>query len=151
MLQEFFIGNWYMACYWSQLRSSSEESVRSSARENYRFNAMHYGFELLAKAQGGDMLEMSNLDGNKSAYGFAAKKEGEYLVYILNKSNDNQEVALHFNDKQKLVFTEGKSMVNSQDKFGKMISTAVRANRQKNSFTANLKPMSYTRFTFKNK
>lgn len=151
MLQEFFIGNWYMACYWSQLRNSSEESVRSSARENYRFNPMHFGFELLSKAQGGNMLKMTDLDGNKSVYGFAAKKGDEYLVYILNKSHDNQEVALNFNDKQKLVFVEGKSMVNTQDKYGKMISTEMDSNRQKNSFKTNLKPMSYTRFTFKTK
>lgn len=151
MLQEFFIGNWYMACYWSQLRSSSEESVRSSARENYRFNAMRFGFELLAKAQGGAMLEMTHLKGNQSVYGFAAKKGDEYLVYILNKSDNNQELVLNFNNKQKLVFVDGKSMVNTQDKFGKMISTAIDSNDQKNSFQSKLHPMSYTRFTFKTK
>lgn len=154
LLQEFFIGNWFMTCYWSQLRnSSSEESVRSSAKENYRFNAMHFGFELLAKAQGGNMLEMTHLNGNKSVYGFAAQQGEEYLVYILNKSNDSQEVVLNLNtnNKKSLVCTEAKSMVNSKDKFGKMIDTALDSNGQKNSFKATLNPMSYTRFTLKTK
>lgn len=149
MLQEFFIGNWYMACYWSQLRSSSEESVKSSARENYRFNAMRFGFELLAKAQGGEMLEMKQLNNNQSAYGFAAKKGDEYLVYLLNKSDEDQEITLDFNNNQKLICIDGKSMTNTKDNYGKLISTEVNSSKQKNIFTTKLKSLSYSRFTFK--
>ena len=151
MLQEFFVGNWYMACYWSQLRSSSEESVRSSARENYRFNAMRFGFELLAKAQGGHMLDMTSLMDNKSVYGFTAKKENEVLVYLINKSNKTQNINLNFNGKNesKLIFSEGKSMVETNDEFGKLISISMDNQNQKKCFKSTLNPMSYTRFTFK--
>jgi hypothetical protein len=148
MLQEHFIGNWYMACYWSQVLGDDTGVVDAS--QNFKFNPMHFGFELLAKAQGGNMLDMTDVKGDISVYGFAAEKNGEYLVYLLNKSFNEQSVNLSFLSSQAttLQFIEGSSMVNTTDLFGEMISLSA-SNQGSNGFTSVLSPMSYTRLTFK--
>jgi hypothetical protein len=150
MLQEHFIGNWYMACYWSQVLGSETGVVDAS--QNFKFNPMHFGFELLAKAQGGNMLEMTDVKGNVSVYGFAAEKNGEYLVYLLNKSNLEQKVNLSFLVAKALNinFLEGSSIVNTEDKFGKLIFLTAR-NNGSDIFTAVIPAMSYNRLTFKSK
>ncbi|WP_194767045.1 T9SS type A sorting domain-containing protein [Tamlana sp. I1] len=149
ILQEHIIGNWYMSCFWSQILSFDESSLASS-NNNYRLNAMQYGFELLGKAQGANMLEMTDVEGNISVYGFTAEKDDEYLVYLLNKSSLEQNVNLGFLSSGSITpaFFEGSSMVNTLDEFGEMISVNVTP-QGNNAFKSVLPSMSYTRLTFK--
>ncbi len=150
MLQEHFIGNWYMSCYWSVLLGSDQGSVASRGN-NYRLNAMHYGFQMLGKAQGGNMLEMTD-EGNVSVYGFAAEKEGEYLLYLINKANSDQNinVMLEMPAGMKTEFSEGSTMINSEDGFGVLVSATVNSG-DANTYSAVLPPLSYSRLTFKKK
>jgi len=100
MLQEHFIGNWDMACYWSQIKSTQSEDTSFATNRNfdYQLNAMHFGFELLAEALDGKMITLEDPiievevaalpEGTyavNSVYGFVAKKDNKYLVYVLNK------------------------------------------------------------------
>jgi hypothetical protein len=148
MLQEHFIGNWYMSCYWSQVLGN--DTGVADPTENYKLNAMQFGFQLLGKAQGGIMLEMTNSEGNISVYGFAAEKDDEYLVYLLNKSALEQNVNLSFLSSVglSLQFLEGSCMVNTEDEFGELIPLTA-SNQGSNVFTSLLPAMSYTRLTLK--
>ncbi|MBK0384060.1 T9SS type A sorting domain-containing protein [Pedobacter sp. SD-b] len=150
MLQEHIIGNWFMSCYWSQILSNSDATSVASGENNFRLNAMHYGFELLGIIQGAKMLGMTAIENNISVYGFAAEKDNEYYVYLLNKSNLEQNVNLNFIGSGSLSeqFSEGKSLVNTPDEFGEMKVTGV-TNDGKDGFKGTLPPMSYTRFIFK--
>ncbi|GAB1308873.1 hypothetical protein KH5_15560 [Urechidicola sp. KH5] len=151
MLQEHFIGNWYMACYWSVIKKTNGNLTGVVDKSNnYKYNPMHYGFEMLSKAQGGLMLEYKD-NGNPSVYGFACKKNGEYLIYIINKSNDTQNVEFSFIGNSNMQFIDVKTLVNTKDGFGKLIQknnkTIPIRNLKKHN--AELPNMSYSLFRFK--
>ncbi|TLX76478.1 hypothetical protein E9993_06200 [Labilibacter sediminis] len=148
MLQEHFIGNWYMTCYWYWVSNRKDDKDALIAfNHSMRYNPMRYGFELLAKAQGGNMLQMLD-ENNPSTYGFAVEKDGEYLLYLINKSN-HEKVANVFIDKgSNLEIVESKSLVNTLDEFGELVSTNVDS-IQENHIPITLPPLSYSRFIFK--
>ena len=150
LLQEHFLGNWYMSCYWSTLRSTDGANGGVVDKSNnYRYNPMSVGFEMLAKAQGGKMLEMSDA-GDVSVYGMAVEKNGEILVYLLNKSETIQNSTIDLQSSISLIattFLEGTALVNTEDLYGESIGiTAVPM--ESNSFTCSLPALSYTRLTF---
>ncbi len=150
LLQEHFIGNWYMSCYWSVLLGSDQGSVASRGN-GYRLNPMHYCFQLLGKAQGGNMLEMMD-EGNVSVYGFAAEKEGEYLLYLINKANTDQTVNVILEGLSgiKTELHEGSTMINTEDGFGALVTTTASLT-DVNAYSAVLPSLSYTRMIFKKK
>jgi hypothetical protein len=56
MLQEHFLGNWDMTCFWDNVRG--DENGLMSRQNDYRLNPFHMGMALLADAQGGQMLDV---------------------------------------------------------------------------------------------
>jgi hypothetical protein len=145
MLQEMFIGNWYMSCYWSNIRA--DLYGMASKKENYRLNPVSIGFELLGKAQGGDMLKLVD-GGGQSVYGFAAKKGSEVLLYLINKSDDSQNTTISVEGMGDSVhFIEGKRMEHTPDLWGKKSDFTVSENGA-GSFEAVLPALSYSRFAF---
>ena len=164
MLQEHFIGNWDMACYWSQLKStqSEETSFASNKNFNYRLNAMHLGFELLAEALEGKMITLKDpvidaevatlTEGHyaaNSVYGFVARKEDKYLVYVLNKASQTKKIQLNFNNTNglRLKLSKSESMINTTDQFGEIINlTGIETGN--NVYTINLPTLSYTKLSF---
>ncbi len=150
LLQEHFLGNWYMSCYWSTLRSTDGANGGVVDKSNnYRYNPMSVGFEMLAKAQGGKMLEMTDT-GDVSVYGMAVEKNDEILVYLLNKSETIQNSTIDLQSSISLIattFIEGTTLVNTEDLYGESISISA-VPTESNSFTCSLPAMSYTRLTF---
>ena len=150
MLQEHFIGNWFMTCFWSMNRGK-DSGLIAEYKNGLKLNPMHFGFELLSKAQGGEMLNMED-QGDASTYGFAAKKGDEYLVYILNKSSSTRKVNLSFDSSFSSVvhfqFLTGKTMIDTKNHFGKLIHNNMK--KEANiSFSIELPELSYSLFTFK--
>lgn len=141
MLQDHFIGNWYMTCYWSAYRK--DKGVISKENPS-RYNPMKYGFEMLAKAQGADFLKMED-EGYASVYGFAAEKNGQLMIYLINKSNQPREVAIQFDGQR--TYKEGQrlSLVSTFDLYGTTISQKVKVKRQ--SIAQELPALSYSMFT----
>ena len=153
LLQEHFIGNWFMSCYWSSIRNTDKaDGGVVDASNNYNFNPMSIGFEMLAKAQGGNMLEMTDDAGHVSVYGFAAEKDDDYLVYLINKSDTNQNTTINFQSTNLIApeFLQGIVLVDTPDHFGNLIPINA-TNQGSNTFTCNLPSISYSRFTFKKK
>lgn len=164
MLQEHFIGNWDMACYWSQLKSTQSEETSFASNKNfdYRLNAMHLGFELLAEALEGTMLTLKDpiidaevaalTEGNyaaNSVYGFVAKKENKYLVYVLNKASQTKKIHLNFSNTNglNLKLSKAESMVNTVDEFGEIIELTG-MEESANTYTIDLPTLSYTKLSF---
>ena len=164
MLQEHFIGNWYMACYWSQIKTTQSEDTSFATNKNfdYQLNAMHLGFELLAEALEGTMLTLEDpvIDAEvaalaegtyaaNSVYGFVSKKENKYLVYVLNKASQSKKIQLNFNNTNglNLKLSKAESMVNTTDELGEIIElTGTEINS--NKFNIDLPSFSYTKLTY---
>ncbi len=153
MLQEHFIGNWFMSCYWSQLRNPEEGLKEFVFKDKtYNFNPMRFGFEMLAEAQGAEMIEMIEATNNSSVYGFTAKKNGEYLIYLLNKSNQDQSIELKFNGDTYSCISDpvlsGITLTNDSGEYGSLISTYIEKNSNKN-FSSVLPALTYTQYKLK--
>lgn len=164
MLQEHFIGNWYMTCYWSQIKTTQSEDTSFATNKNfdYQLNAMHLGFELLAEALEGTMLTLEDpvIDAEvaalaegtyaaNSVYGFVSKKENKYLVYVLNKASQSKKIQLNFNNTNglNLKLSKAESMVNTTDELGEIIElTGTEINS--NKFNIDLPSLSYTKLTY---
>lgn len=164
MLQEHFIGNWDMACYWSQIKTTQSEDTSFATNKNfdYQLNAMHFGFELLAEALEGTMLTLEDpvIDAEvaalaegtyaaNSVYGFVSKKENKYLVYVLNKASQSKKIQLNFNNTNglNLKLSKAESMVNTTDELGEIIElTGTEINS--NKFNIDLPSLSYTKLTY---
>lgn len=96
-LQEHFIGNWDMACYWSNLTWTNQDFQMLLSRDNnLRRHATQYGLELLAMAEGAIMLDHTETGGGTTTYGFAAKKGNDTLFYMLNKDSIDHELSVTF-------------------------------------------------------
>ena len=164
MLQEHFIGNWDMTCYWSQIKTTQSEDTSFATNKNfdYQLNAMHFGFELLAEALEGTMLTLEDpvIDAEvaalaegtyaaNSVYGFVSKKENKYLVYVLNKASQSKKIQLNFNNTNglNLKLSKAESMVNTTDELGEIIElTGTEINS--NKFNIDLPSLSYTKLTY---
>jgi len=164
MLQEHFIGNWDMTCYWSQIKTTQSEhtSVATNRNFDYELNPMHFGFEFLAEALEGKMIKLEDpvidaevaalTEGNyaaNSVYGFVAKKNGKYLVYVLNKSSNTKKIQLNFNNTNglDLKLSKSESMVNTIDELGEVIaltSTEIALN----THSVELPSLSYSKLTY---
>ena len=159
MLQEHFIGNWYMACYWSQTKNAEEgikEKKQNNGNISYRFNPMHFGFEMLAEAQGAEMIQMNETTNNPSVYGFTARKNGEYLIYLINKSNNEQDIEIDFKDSDNDInFLDGTTLTldisaesGSDEEYGTLVKTDI-TKIVDGKFSSTLPPLTYTLFKSK--
>lgn len=149
-LQELFIGNYDHSAFWDNSRHGAD-SVRSlfDINEGNRFNPSAQGFEMLSPAQGATMLGYSSSHTN--VYGFAAATTNEFLLYLINKTEADQEIEISF-DVLGLVDTaalaSGTSLVETLNQWGTNQTLAVSWNEASNSYTAILPAMSYNRVDF---
>ena len=140
MLQEHFIGNWDMACYWYWVSDRKDDRDALIAfNHGMRYNPMKYGFEMLAEAQGGKMLNMED-ENHPSVYGFAAEKDGKILVYLINKSDEAHAIKFDFD--ANVSFENAQLLINTNDDFGEVQELALRKGR------ATLPALSYAKFSF---
>ena len=151
-LQELFIGNYDHSAFWDNGRQQGPNNGMSSLfdpYENNRFNPSAQGFEMLAPAQGATMLGYTSSHSN--IYGFAAAATNEILLYLINKTEAEQEVEVSF-DVIGYVDSEtpavGTSLVEIVGQWGTNQALAVSLNAASNSYTATLPAMSYNRVNF---
>jgi len=160
MLQEHFLGNWYMACYWSQTKNAEEgikEKKQNNGIANYRFNPMHFGFEMLSEAQGAEMIQMNETTNNPSVYGFTARKNGEYLIYLINKSDNEQDIEIDFKDSDNDInYLDGTTLTldisgetGADEEYGTLVKTDI-TKIVDGKFSSTLPPLTYTLFKSKN-
>jgi len=84
-----------------------------------------------------------------SVYGFVAKKDNKYLVYVLNKSSLTKKVQFNFNNTNglKLKLSKAESMVNTTDELGEIIEL-VGTEINTNQYSIDLPSLSYTKLTY---
>jgi hypothetical protein len=90
LLQEHFIGNWDMTCFWDNARQDVNGLM--SVSHDYRMNPFHLGMDLLADAQGARMMTVKT--NHSFVYGFAAMKNDRILLYLINKTKQEQELEI---------------------------------------------------------
>jgi hypothetical protein len=144
MMQEFVLGNWYTAAYWSNLRGTSPEDALINHQQNYRMNPVHLGLGLLANAQGTMLVESSS--DHLQVYGFTAKTADEVTVYLLNKSQVAQPVNISVAgvDLDYSNAAVATTMVDTVDKWGEYVTTAITYAVVSDKFTGTLPALSYT-------
>ena len=136
LLQELFIGNWDMSCFWDTIRDDKEGLL--SAAHGYRMNPFHFGMELLAEAQGRQMYAVQSSDAR--VYGMAAGKEHEILLYLINKQESARDLAITLAGNPPVAAT-GRVMRNTQDLWGELANLPVAVNR---TITTRLPPLSFS-------
>jgi hypothetical protein len=133
LLMEHFIGNWYSSCFWDVTRWIDEGLL--DERNAYRLNPAHFGMQLLAECQGGTYLHTISTD-LKSVHGFAAvssKEAGTILVYLINKSGDNQSIQVSMsNNGGGIQSASAQLMVNSVDGYGELQSLPMEKSIEEN-------------------
>ncbi|WP_200354096.1 hypothetical protein [Pelagicoccus mobilis] len=92
-LMELLIGNWDMTAFWDLTRGTVDGVL--DKQNDYRVNPAGLGMALLADAQGGQFLHTVETE-IQSVHGFAARKDGAILLYLLNKTVESQscEIAM---------------------------------------------------------
>lgn len=140
-LQELFIGNWDMSCFWDMSRQD-ENGLLSSKKNGYRMNPFHIGMGLLADAQGGQMLEVKT--GNKYVYGFASLKEGKVLLYLINKSKKEQTLDISLT-KGKVFKVSGEIMQDTADHWGELKKLSVKKGK---TYNASMPPLTFCQISF---
>ena len=136
LLQELFIGNWDMSCFWDNCRGDSNGLM--SGINDFRLNPLHLGMDLLADAQGGTMLEVTS--DNNSVYGFAAKVKSETLIYLINKTESPQKVAISLSQ-GKARAKSARVMKDTPDHWGKLDKLTVKSG---DVIQTTLPPLSYS-------
>ncbi|MBF0198707.1 MAG: hypothetical protein HQL32_13405, partial [Planctomycetes bacterium] len=141
MLQEHFIGGWDMTCFWDTVRGDVNGLI--CKMNEYKKNPLHMGMELLAEAQGGEMLEL--VSDNKYTYGFAALKDKLLMVYLINKSKENQSVKFNITGAQ---VKSGQAIImeDTKDHWGEL--TKKRISKKGSDFVINIPGLSYSQFSF---
>ena len=137
MLQEHLLGNWFMTCFWDNIRGD-EDGLMSSANGG-RLNPLHFGMELLGAAQGGDMLETKT--DNKQVYGFAAKTKEEILLFLINKTRSPSTLHVGFSSGH-VAGANGKVMQDTKDHWGEVVDFPI---SKGTTLTATMPPLSFCR------
>ncbi len=98
-LLELFRGGYDQACYWNTQWDSEPGAAQSlmhllDSTDNYSFNPVSKGFELLGTALEEQMIEMSS--DAAPVYGFACKDitGTKYQLYLINKYGRNAKVKI---------------------------------------------------------
>ncbi|MCK4958698.1 MAG: hypothetical protein KAT00_04850 [Planctomycetes bacterium] len=144
-LQEMFIAGYDMACFWATVKSGDHKLMDKS--NNYRMNPMHFGFELLATAQGATMIDSDST--HPYVYGFAAKTPCDLQLYLLNKTETDQPLEVRFVGlKPDATIPQAESMVDTADHWGAIETLAVTYDDPNDCFKVTLGPLSYTRIIF---
>jgi hypothetical protein len=88
ILTDLFVGQFDMAAFWSNVPASKADTDGRKLMDfsdGLRLNPMHFGFEMLASAQGKRLL--STKGGSASASGFAIQNGADVEVFLMNKSD----------------------------------------------------------------
>ena len=148
-LMEMFLGNWDMSCFWDICLQDRPEDGLLDAANNYRFNPFCFGMNMLADAQGGAFLTSLPAFAVESVdptlHGFAARKDGVLLVYLLNKSNTSRPVTMQLQGAS-YPAAFARRMQNSTDGYGEMVNVTVQGSGT--NFTCTLPSFTFTEFTF---
>ena len=139
-LQEHFIGDWDMTCFWDSVLE--DERGLLSGPNNYRMNPFHFGMQLLAAAQGGLMVEVQT--NVPSVHGFAAIKSDELLVYVINKTRENQTLSITL-DGITSSGVSGQIMRDTSDHWGELVPLTVNAGERP---SAAMPPLSFCQMRF---
>jgi hypothetical protein len=141
VLQDHAIGNWFAAAFWTDVRDHDEDGLIAYKNGN-RLNPLHFGMQLIAKVQGGKMLGVS-FDHEATTPGFAAKKEGDLYVFLLNKRAEAQTVTVKVKN---FICSGGTALVmqDTADHFGELINLTV-TQSDASTVSVTLPPMTYTR------
>ncbi|WP_136063307.1 hypothetical protein [Pontiella sulfatireligans] len=150
-LQELFIGNYDRSAFWDNSRQQGASTGEQSLFDPYngnRFNPSAAGFEMLAPAQGATMLGSSSSHAN--VYGFAAATDAEYMFYLINKTESDQQIEITFDTAgvDAAVPASGLSLIEAIGQWGTNQSIAVSFNIASNSYTGTLPALSYNRIDF---
>ena len=121
MLMEHFIGNWFSACLWD-LENGTDRGVLDKAND-YRFNPVHYGMNMLADCQGGEYISTVSTE-IPSVHGFAARKDDIIFIYLLNKTLENHQVNISLTGGGDLAGF-GRRMQDSADGYGELVPVAM--------------------------
>jgi len=140
LLQELFLGNWDMSCFWDTIRPDPFGLL--SPNHGYRLNPFHLGLQLLGEAQGRTMLEVKTNDPR--VYGFAAGKGNEILLYLINKRQSKRGLSISLSAGTATKAT-GSVMRGTEDSWGELAELPVVVGQ---TTTASLPPLSYCRVRF---
>jgi len=101
---------------------------------------------MLADAAGGNYMDTVSTV-YPSLHGFAARKNGVLMLYLLNKTTDSQPVIIQLAGAS---FGGGfaRSMQNTSDLYGKLVTLPVTGNGSR--FSAELPAFTFTEFVFAN-
>ncbi|VGO21878.1 hypothetical protein [Pontiella sulfatireligans] len=145
-LQEHFIANYDMACFWANIRNADNGLLDKP--NDYRRNPQTLGWGLLAPAQRATMVESSS--SHPYVFGFSARTPTNMYVYLLNKTEAVQDVAFSFVDMppDETQIPEGLVMMDSADHYGTVAPLSVLYNAASNAYFAALPALSYTRIDF---
>lgn len=93
-LQDLFIGNYDMACLWNTQWPGVRDKHLLDAADEYSFNPIAHGYELLSTALGESMVEYSTTDSR--LHGFACIDDGSDKVqlFLLNKYNKPRKILI---------------------------------------------------------
>ncbi|MEA1880336.1 MAG: hypothetical protein U9N11_06815 [Campylobacterota bacterium] len=140
MLQEHFIGNWDMTCFWDNTRGDYNGLI---SKPTSRMNPLHLGMSLLGDAQGGQMLELKT---NKDyIYGFASKTDNKLYVYVLNKTLNTEELKISIPKSYSIKNTSAKMIQDTADSWGEIIDIDVNTNSE---YSVQVGALTYTRIVF---
>jgi len=142
LLQEHFLGNWDMTCFWDTIRG--DKNGLMSPPNNYRLNPFHLGMDLLADAQGGKFFDVTT--DNKLVYGFASMKADCTFLFLINKTNYSQNLSISFTGHPSFGHVGGRIMQDTMDHWGEIVDLPVQGERP---YKTTMPPLSFCQIVFK--
>mmetsp|Transcript_22243 Transcript_22243/g.63118 ORF Transcript_22243/g.63118 Transcript_22243/m.63118 type:complete len:576 (+) Transcript_22243:67-1794(+) len=121
---EMYVSGYDMAVFWDNGDGGNKlhsTHMLMDSSSSYRFNPMHFGFEMLSLATNTSMVSMHTT--TKAVHGFAARGDGELLVYVLNKLAEDRSLHVVISGGAKRLDGEGhiRSMVDTKDHWGEVV------------------------------
>jgi len=123
MAMEMYIGGYDIGVFWDNHDGGSLNKVDAMLMDThsaYRFNPMHFGFEMLAESTNTTMLSFATSVHN--VHGYAALTGSEVLVYIINKLEEDQDTTIAFDGFGSIqsAVSELASLVDTEDHWGRV-------------------------------
>ena len=131
-LQDLFIGQFDMAAFWSNVAATrsaggdrhSRRLLDTEAEGTVRLNPFHFGLELLASAQGKNIVQLDG--GGPSGYGFAVRMDESLQIFLLNKSSESSTVHIvHHGEIDPNPGGTMLSLVGTPDKWGRLADSEI--------------------------
>lgn len=118
-----YVGGYDIAVFWDNHDGGALDKVDAMLMDTssaYRFNPMHYGFEMLAESTNASMLSLAT--SVHAVHGFAALTDSEVMVYVINKLETEQDTVITFDSvsSNQNIVSELASMVDTDDHWGRI-------------------------------